>query len=132
MAVTGIGTTTKAIGAALIAIAFVSIAFNNITATDDLETEVHANIDSRRLAQAMEVMDQKREGQARLNFAQQYDRIDVRQDLVIFAKIGEEQGHLISLQSSVAEENITRTQSICIIKETTGIRVNGTCPVRNG
>lgn len=131
MAATGIESVVKFIGAGLIAIAFVSIAFNNVASTQDLNAQVNADIDSRRLAQAMEVVDHKDRAQVQLTFGVEYDTIEISGQQVVFREGEEEIGHLIFLNTSVEEQTLTRTQTVCLIKEDT-IRINGTCPLGGG
>lgn len=93
----------------------------------DLNTQTNADIDSRRIAQAIEVIDQKDRAEVQLYLAEQYPTVSVEEGLVTIETSDEELTHVISLYSDIDAAEIDGTDRICLVQDG-GLAVSESCP----
>lgn len=93
----------------------------------DLNTQTNADIDSRRIAQAIEVIDQKDQAEVQLYLAEQYAAVSIAEDVVTIETSEEEMTHRISLYSDIDGAEISGTDRICIVQDG-GLEIRASCP----
>lgn len=127
MANLGIGQVTFMAAAGVIVITVLSTSIVSAQNAQDLNTQTNADIDARRIAQAIEVIDQKDHAEVQLYLAEQYSSVEVDEDLVTISTTDQELTHVISLTSDIDTGSVSGTDRICLIQDG-GLSVDDACP----
>lgn len=122
----GMDTGAKAIGGIVFGAVLIAVVINGLIASQSLSEKSSAEIDSRRLVQVIETIDQKDAAMIQINFGRRYDAIEITNSTITLSEGGATVESPIAINSSIRGRTLAGAGRLCL-KQNGTLWIQQTC-----